>query len=366
MIRSTTFFTNDDEMLVDCVNNVQESEEADMNEPIPSGSGYGRSHSQTRERSRTHTRSRTRSRSRSQLPELTAMQRADRMVCEAEEAKAKLFAPPGRSPANYSHRQGYRFTAEIDEDYSVIGRHVDAFIQQKIIKGEYVDFGKLIPKDKILSDEEGDRFELMTKNGKTFWSPISESVQISSFTRWEQAFRVFSSIYNKQYPHKSTELIQYNHIIHSISLMYIWDNVYAYDKDFRIHLSRHPDRPWNLILHQAWFLRLKDRLQSDSRGGFTPNSNRTRVEEPCHRFNRGKCNFDMTCKFDHRCSYCNKFGHSFVNCRKAMADRDRKNKREDYRFNRHDVYERKGGAPGGKQDKDDRFDRKSPNGKVKQ
>ena len=47
--------------------------------------------------------------------------------------------------------------------------------------------------------------------------------------------------------------------------------------------------------------------------------------EPCRKFNRGKCNFGLSCKFDHHCAYkpCNKFGHSILNCRKLAADREK-------------------------------------------
>ena len=78
-----------------------------------------------------------------------------------------------------------------------------------------------------------------THYGRTYWVPVSETMNIKSFTIWEQAFRIFSNIYTSEHPHKSGELIQYNHIIHSISLTYTWGNVYSYEKKFRIHISKH-------------------------------------------------------------------------------------------------------------------------------
>ena len=163
---------------------------------------------------------------------------------------------------------------------------------------------------------------------------MSESVTINSFSKWEQAFRIFSDIYTRQHPQKSTELIQYNHVIHSISLTYIWDNVYAYDKEFRIHLSKHPDRRWGVILQQAWSMKLWDRIVGGDRfnsGGahqFTNNhngtpGNKSKVNEPCRKFNKGKCKFGSSCRYEHRCSYCFKFGHTVMNCRKLLADRER-------------------------------------------
>ena len=116
-----------------------------------------------------------------------------------------------------------------------------------------------LPKDRILAKED-ECLELIIRQGRTFWSPVSENVSINSYGRWEQAFRVCSDIYTRAHPHRPSELIQYNHIIHSISATYTWENVYSYDKEFRIHLSKHPEHSWAIILQQAWSMRLKDRI----------------------------------------------------------------------------------------------------------
>ena len=47
--------------------------------------------------------------------------------------------------------------------------------------------------------------------------------------------------------------------------------------------------------------------------------------EICRKFNRGKCNFGASCKYEHRCSYCNIFGHPSLSCRKVIADRSERN-----------------------------------------
>ena len=54
-----------------------------------------------------------------------------------------------------------------------------------------------------------------------------------------------------------------------------------------------------------------------------------KISEPCRCFNRGKCSFGSNCKCEHHCSYCFKFGHGSVNCRKATADREKNNQRGD-------------------------------------
>ena len=268
--------------------------------------------------------------------ELSVAEKTEQMILEAEAAKAKIYPnTPGKD---------FRFIVQMDEDYLVIGGHVDGAMQMKIVNSEYVDFGKLLPKDHIATEEDIG-LELVIKNGKTFWMPVADTGAINGFSKWEQAFRVFSNIYARAHPHRSSELIQYNHIIHSIASQYIWENVYSYDKEFRLHLSKHPERSWAIILQQAWTMKLRDRIPRDGYAGnnsyhggghhgksgqHNPGSGggahfKSKSAEPCRRFNRGKCNLGSACAYDHRCAYapCNKFGHSILNCRKLMADKER-------------------------------------------
>ena len=153
-------------------------------------------------------------------------------------------------------------------------------------------------------------------------APVSS---ITSFSKWEQAFRVFSNIYSKANPHRASELIEYNHVIHTIALAYVWENVYTYDREFRLHISKNPQRSWAMILQQAWAMRLKDRLVTHATGGFQNGGNqKNKNQEICRHFNRGRCNFGSTCKYEHHCSYCFKYGYGTVNCRKANLDRNDK------------------------------------------
>ena len=219
-------------------------------------------------------------------------------------------------------------TAVVDEGYFVVGAHLSLELVNKIGKGEYVNFGKLLPKDKVVAEEEC-KFEMVIKNRKTFWTPASSSTVINSFAKWEQAFRVYSNVYCKANPNRAAELIEYNNVIHTIAMAYTWDNVYTYDKEFRLHMAHYLQCSWAMILQQACSLCLCDRITSGNNWGNAngnsnhgSNSARARVSEACRRFNRGRCNFGANCKYEHKCSYYNKFGHGAVNCRRAQGDRN--------------------------------------------
>ena len=271
--------------------------------------------------------------------QLSPEEKAELLVREAEASKARILEVPGKDKfvqfnqavvPNYEIDLSNEFvhSAMVDENYQLVASHLEESIQMKIIRGEYVDFGRLVPKDRVMTVDDS-RYEMIVRDGKTYWVPASnnEATDISSYNRWEQAFRVFSDVYVRAFPHRASELVQYSHLIHTASQTYIWENVYMYDKDFHLHLSRYPKRSWSIILQQAWAVRLKDKLKNgptnfNSTGGQTRN-------EICKRYNKGKCLYSSECNFEHRCSFCFKFGHSVINCRRLRAivgskDRDRR------------------------------------------
>ena len=107
------------------------------------------------------------------------------MIQQAKNSKGRLFSTPGRKVNDLNCLLSP--SVVVDEGYFVVGAHLDENTISKIEKGEYVDFGKLLPKDKIAIEEDC-RFEMIIRNGKTFWTPASNSMAINSFARWEQAF----------------------------------------------------------------------------------------------------------------------------------------------------------------------------------
>ena len=252
----------------------------------------------------------------------TPAQKADKLIRDAEMVKARILDAPGKYAMNnrvLDMNSDFVHSAMVDESFLLVASHIDQNTYEKIVSGDFVDFARLIPKDKVLLEEDN-KMQLVNKDGQTFFVPAGgDKTVINSFGKWEQAFRDFSDVYTRAHPNRSSELVQYNHIIHTASMYYMWDNVYLYDKDFRLHMSRHPSRSWTLMLQQSWTLRLKDKIRYDSDNNkFSPNA----VTGSCKRFNRGKCSYRHNCKYDHRCLYCNKVGHGVVHCRQLKFDRN--------------------------------------------
>ena len=70
--------------------------------------------------------------------------------------------------------------------------------QRKNPKGEFVDLDKLLPRDRIAAlhgYSDDSRMEWVQRDGSMYLVPAKKDTWINNFRRWEQAFRLYASIY---------------------------------------------------------------------------------------------------------------------------------------------------------------------------
>ena len=147
----------------------------------------------SRERAREHSKSRPRqgSAARGEPPQQRysgGAQHAIDAIKESEASKARLYEVSGNSShlntsvghgQNYdsnlmeSLSRGFTHSMMVDEQFMFVAAHVDPGVRQKIANGEYVQFLKLISKDKVDASED-QRMELMNREGKPVWIPSSD------------------------------------------------------------------------------------------------------------------------------------------------------------------------------------------------
>ena len=130
--------------------------------------------------------------------------RAEALVKEAEKATLLVHRPQGELlPSQlYNHY-------EINDVYCQIGSHVKDSMCRKIECGQYINLAKLLTKRKSQDDDE--KLEVVNKNGRMYFLPASEtdSIKINNFEKWEEAFRIYASIYTKANPHRTIEIFQH-------------------------------------------------------------------------------------------------------------------------------------------------------------
>ena len=231
-----------------------------------------------------------------------------------------------------------------DDDFFHLSCHIDDNLRSKITQGAYVDLEKLLPRDRgsNFTSDEG-RLEWVFKDGQTFLTPVNQkNGKINSIRKWEQAFRIYATIFCGAHPERSQEILQYVYVINTAASSYQWDNVAHYDYVFRHLMQFNPQRSWAKTYNQMWNLSMKDPLIRQNQNNFRnlgygssavsnqnnqasgsnwsagPTKNKfLKRSDHCWSFNKGMpCKFGKNCKFIERCSYCDSASHGVYICPK--------------------------------------------------
>ena len=176
---------------------------------------------------------------------------------------------------------------------------------------------------------------MITQGTNSYLEPPSiKSAKISNIRKWDQAFRVFAAIYTHANPERASEIWQYVYVIHTAAAANHWDNVYYYDINFRELMASKPWRSWGKIYTQGWNMAFNNNTgggtQSSFHSSYSNNSgnthnnrnqtsNKSWKDDCCWRYNKNKCKKpNNECNYDHRCTYCAGWNHSFFNCKKRQ------------------------------------------------
>ena len=217
-------------------------------------------------------------------------------------------------------------------------------MRRKIENGQFIDLDKLLPKDITFAgrpvNSNETKLEWVQSEGSTYLVPAKNASRVNCFRQWEQAFRMYATIYCTKNPNIAREIWQCVSVINTASMSYNWENVYHYDVVFRQLMEFNPSRSGAVTYNQMWNLSMTTPLvhsTSNRRNSFSGantlnNNNWTnnvkRKLDYCWSFNKGvKCKFGKKCKFIERCSYCDEASHGVHNCNKLdKKDRDKDGK----------------------------------------
>ena len=200
-----------------------------------------------------------------------------------------------------------------------------------------MELEKLVPKDKLSGNKNDEnRLEWVQRDGGTYLVPAQKDHKISSFRRWEQAFRVYATIYCGANPQRSREIWQYITVINTAASSYTWENVYNYDITFRHLMAFNPHRSWAVTYNQMSNLSMRDPIPRNQGGksyaphsnfstgfnktnnsNFNNNNQRCNKSDYCLNFNKGMpCKFGSKCKSAEWFKYCDSPAHPVINCPK--------------------------------------------------
>lgn len=259
-----------------------------------------------------------------------ARDRAERMYQDADINKVQLEVPPGECPhtgisigaeprgvpdTSNAGLEGKVDLARDNLDGSLdylhedMSAHVDAATRQLILNGDYVELHRLLPKDfEEANDEDG--IEFTSRGGRTFFVPTGdkEGKTISSYRKWEAAFRVFEEIYLSNHQNRARQLVRYRFLIEDMASTWVWENVARYERRHRYLMQSSKNRDWSVPYDKAKSeLKILHSMKVTKK--LTAQTGTKARREPCRNYNRGRCDYGKACKFDHKCSICGKFGH---------------------------------------------------------
>ena len=91
-------------------------------------------------------------------------EKVEEVIRKAEDSRAQMMATPGMfDPPQPWNMMAMQHSSLVDEKYVAIGLSVDQGLKDKIWKGEYVDFARLLPRECNVADEN--RLELINRGG---------------------------------------------------------------------------------------------------------------------------------------------------------------------------------------------------------
>ena len=263
---------------------------------------------------------------------------AEEKILEAERHKASLapqgrFAnqiltiPPNENPIEYLKK----LLSDEDDQFFHTICHIDPQLKERIKCGKYVELEKLLIKNKLMRPgRDDDRMELQIKkdkNGETYLAPgnAEKEIKINGISKWDQAFRIYATIYSQSNPTRSSEIWQYVDVIHRAAKTFNWANVAHYDYVFRQLMAEYPNRSWAKTYTQMWNMCLLEQpstgyVNQNSHNNNNANQKRNRETGICWRYNKGKCPFGQNCRFEHRCSYCFGANHPASQCFKKNGN----------------------------------------------
>ena len=270
---------------------------------------------------------------------------AEKAILDAERFKAQVQRPTRGTEiqfnnTNNSHYPGkadqiryLRYLEQDDDDFFHTTCHIEQSIRERIEKGLFVELEKLLQK-RTQFEPKDNRLQLINRDGMSYFVPYTDrESKIDNIKRWEQAFRVYTTIYCGANPTRAGEILQYVDVIHRAAATFNWDNVARYDYVFRQLMAAKPHRSWAKVYTQMWNFTLNEPLRKFqdsskfSNGNHYQNkSNGKKKDNVCWKYNKGSCSYGKNCRFDHVCSYCGNQGHGASNCLKKQNKKgDKKN-----------------------------------------
>ena len=270
-------------------------------------------------------------------PEDLAREYVENSIIQAEKFKASLAVPPEGIPDYIFAPRLTRGHDDDDDDFFHMTCHVELALRAIVERGGFIELEKLLPKalKHVKPYQDQKLLNAVNAEGQSYFVPmVDKEYRITGIKKWDQAFRIYASIFAEANPSRAVEIMQYLHTINDAATKWCWENVAQYDYIFRQKMAQKPYKSWAKVYTQLWSTTMVNPLvktpnSSNSVGQNSSQGKKSWREIACRRYNKGKCTRGANCKFEHRCSFCGSFSHTYPTCprkpKKPSTEEGKKN-----------------------------------------
>ena len=211
-----------------------------------------------------------------------------------------------------------------------LSRPVERNLEEKILRGEYVDLALLLP-DNIYQTQAP---ELQLRLDDSALGPMGSPVTmvrkrkpvIDTFQKWLDAYMAYMLVIVAAYPRRALELIKYQQIISRAVTKFKGMAWLSYDQQFRRRAAYDLSISWDTIDLELWtvtfsglakphcnFCSSPYHIQDDCPSA-DPHRKPRRTQTLCFDFNKSSGCKRRNCNYPHVCRRCYSSSHSALSC----------------------------------------------------
>ena len=211
-----------------------------------------------------------------------------------------------------------------------LSRPVDRSLEDKILRGEYVDFALLLPDNLYQSQTPEIQLRLDDSSSGPMGSPVTmvrkKKTVIDTFQKWLDAYMVYMLVLVTAYPRRALELIKYQQIISRAVTKFKGLAWVSYDQQFRRRAAYDLSLSWDKVDLELWTVTFAGLAKphcnvcsspyhaEDVCPSADPNRKLRRPQTVCFDFNKSTGCRRRNCSYPHVCRRCHSSTHVVANC----------------------------------------------------
>ena len=222
-----------------------------------------------------------------------------------------------------------------------LSRPVDRNMEDKILRGEYVDLALLLPDNLYQSQAPDIQLPLDDSSAGPMGSPVTmvrkRKPVIDSFQKWLEAYMVYMLVIVTTYPRRALELIKYQQIISRAVTKFKGLAWLSYDQQFRRHASSNLSLQWDKVDLELWTVTFSGLAKphcgicsspyhaEDVCPSADPYRKQRRSQTVCFDFNKPSGCRRRNCSYPHVCRRCHSNSHTVQDCPQQQSSAPSRN-----------------------------------------